>query len=79
MHNESVTIEYAVGQIIYTEDTDIPDGLYSECAYDLTPCLKPRFWVAYEEGKPTNFVVNFYINLEGIDNPQPPSTLDNFW
>ncbi|MEP0367428.1 MAG: hypothetical protein ABJN36_12450 [Cyclobacteriaceae bacterium] len=53
-------------------------GYFSKCQYDLSICSDKRFWVAYEKGNPSNSLINLDIEIQDIENPTPPETLEGF-
>ncbi|TRX47209.1 hypothetical protein FNH22_30390 [Fulvivirga sp. M361] len=54
------------------------DPIFKGCEHDFSLCSDKKFWVAYEKGNPSNSLVNVYIELQDIESPIPPKTLEGF-
>lgn len=53
-------------------------GYFNKCQYDLNVCSGKRFWVAYQKDDPSNSLINLDIEIQGLENPRPPETLEGF-
>lgn len=76
--NYYLTYSFNIGNKSYSKSTSIPYKLFPDCEYDFSLCSDKEFWVAYEEGNPSNSLINLDIEIQGIESPVPPPSLDGF-
>lgn len=79
---------YHIGQSVYVEYTYIVNGVtytrtkldrhYQECERHPEWCEGKRFWVAYSKLNNENSLINFGVEIQNIQNPKPPASLDYF-
>ncbi len=51
---------------------------FSYCKSQLLECKSKRFWVIYSTNKPNRSLIDLTHEIQGIENPPFPKTLDNF-
>ncbi|WP_109831529.1 hypothetical protein [Reichenbachiella versicolor] len=76
--NYYLKYEYLVNRKKYQDETSVPYKFFPNCEHDFSVCSDKRFWVAYQKDDPSNSLINLYIEIQDIENPKPPETLDNF-
>lgn len=74
----SLTYSYRVGIKKHKRSIHAPYNRFPGCEHDFSICSDKEFWVAYEKRNPSNSLVNVYIEIQGVENPIPPETLDGF-
>lgn len=55
-----------------------PFEKFPGCEHDFSLCSDKEFWVAYEKNNPSNSLINLEVEIQGIEYPVPPKTLDGF-
>ncbi len=78
MNNYYLTYKYKIEEQNYDKESSIPYDFFSGCEHDLKVCSDKQFWVAYQKDGPSNSLINLYIEIQDVENPVPPETLDNF-
>ncbi len=49
-----------------------------EICKDFDKCKDRRYWVIYSPDNPKNSLINLDIEIQGIDNPEFPESLEGF-
>jgi hypothetical protein len=68
---------YIVNKKKYQSETAAASR-FKGCEHDFSLCSDKRFWVAYEKGNPSNSLINLNIEIQNLENPEPPKTLEGF-
>jgi hypothetical protein len=51
---------------------------YSSCEDNIELCKNKRFWVAYSTKDFAHSLINIGLEMQDIENPEPPTSLDYF-
>jgi hypothetical protein len=73
---KSVTYSYEVLGKIFSREVNVTVG-FKNCE-DFDKCKDKRFWVIYSPDSPEKSLINLEIEIQGIENPEFPETLDGF-
>lgn len=77
---ESFSLKYSYRALnkSFHRSIHAPFEKFPGCEHDFSLCSGKRFWVAYEKGNPSNSLINLDIEIQGLENPKPPETLEGF-
>jgi hypothetical protein len=71
-----IDYSYTVNDITYSRSIACHD--YRECEVNIELCKNKRFWVAYSTKDFAHSLINIGLEVQDIQNPSPPASLDYF-
>ncbi len=75
------TIEYcyvADDSVSYYRTIFAKSKFEKENCHNFEKCKDKRYWVIYSTSNPKNSLINLYLEIQGIENPEFPKKLDDF-
>lgn len=71
--------EYAIkNTIYYRKICPTRNGEYDYCANNFEQCKDKKFWVIYSRKNPSKSLIDLTNEIQGVENPEKPKTVDNF-
>ena len=73
---KSVIYSYEVLGEIYSREVNVTVG-FKKCE-NFDECKDKRYWVIYSPDSPEKSLINLEIEIQGVENPEFPESLDGF-
>ncbi len=70
--------EYFVEEQRYTRKMNVNIPKFYKCNEDIAYCQGKLFWVIYSPNKPKRSLIDFTNEIQGVENPPFPETLEDF-
>ena len=73
---KSIKYSYNVLRDTFTREVNVT--VKFEICQDFEKCRDKRYWVIYSPDNPENSLINLETEIQGIENPKFPESLDDF-